>query len=232
MPLTYLSVLNLPPPSSKSTRLGLSPIVLWELCMLPTCQISDFHRGCSLSPLSVCTSHANTFLCSPGLRAFPLSFSYSASCLRWLIRPPCCFTWAISVARAGSGWRHCDRWVKLLYLDSFAAPYCLPVFVFLLFFPTKPAGSLDVQRFFTFILLLFVCMDLLNTFTCTCTAILYFQKVHAARTWILIHSGGVNACLDEQQRLQCMRNAPQNTCTAKCSRLDLKVKCSCFSFCL
>lgn len=133
MPLTYLSVLNFPPPSSESTRLGLSPIVLWELCMLPTCQISDFHRGCSLSPLSVSTSHANTFLCSPGLHAFPLSFSYSASCLRWLIRPPCCFTWAISVARADSGWRHCDRWVKLLYLDSFAAPDCLPVFVFSLF---------------------------------------------------------------------------------------------------
>lgn len=36
-------------------------------------------------------------------------------------------------------------------------------------------------------------MELLYTFTCA--AILYFQKVHAARTWILIHIGGVIECM-------------------------------------
>lgn len=50
------------------------------------------------------------------------SFWCSASRLRWYVRPSCCFSRALSFARAGSGWRHRDGWVELLYLCSISFP--------------------------------------------------------------------------------------------------------------
>lgn len=141
MPLTSLSVLNLPPPSSESTRLGLSPPSCYE-----NCACDPLVRSWTFILAAFCLRWAflpPTLILFFAPPASVLSLFLSRTlplCLRGLIRPPCCFTWAFSVARAGSGWRHCDWWVKLLYLDSSAALYRWPVILWLfafLVFPLK-----------------------------------------------------------------------------------------------